>query len=41
MSEDTKEPPEDGLVVIDPDAPPAIQVYGAPRPAVPQRLPLT
>src|SRR5262249_31682877 len=43
MSEDTKDPvaPDDGLVVIGQDSPPVIPVYGAPRPAVPQRLPLT
>jgi len=32
-------PPEDGLVVLN-EAHPEIPVYGAPRPAVPQRLPL-
>ena len=45
MSEEKQDPAQDaaddGLVVLNPGAPPAIPVYGAPRPAVPQRVPLT
>src|SRR2546422_4732063 len=33
--------PGDGLVVLSEAGQPTIPVYGAPRPAVPQRLPLT
>src|SRR2546422_11339600 len=33
--------PGDGLVVLNQAGQPTIPVYGAPRPAVPQRLPLT
>jgi lipoyl synthase len=42
MSEETKDKaPDDGLVVLGEDGRLAIPVYGAPRPAVPQRVPLT
>ena len=45
MSEETRspapDPAGDGLVVLKDGAHPTVEVYGAPRPAVPQRLPLT
>ena len=39
--DETRGPADDGLVILNAGEPPAIPVYGAPRPAVPQRLPLT
>jgi len=38
---DTPGAARDPFPILNPDAPPEIGVYGAPRPAVPQRLPVT